>query len=333
MAGNHIQFKISKEDMEKLTKNSNQNSDKEKLGAGTIITRVIAGIIAVAYYVLLLFGRFFMDEKGVFLQSLNPFSGAKEPNQVIRVISLVILILSASAVVRFIFKRLTKVKSVTKKTGVAVIELLGNTVKYVAVIVLIFVVLTALGVNTTELLAGLGILSLILGLGVTSLIEDIVAGIFIIAEQTFDVGDIIVLDGFRGTVISIGMRSTKIQDIGSDVLTVRNSSIGSVVNLTERMSCAALTIPLAPQESLEHAEEIIKKEFKPAEIKAGCDKMQAEPMYLGVCEITKKGVQMLLFIAGCKEEDKYDVERALYHAIKTVFDENNVQLGAPGLEE
>ena len=42
---------------------------------------------------------------------------------------------------------------------------------------------------------------------------------------------------------------------------------------------------------------------------------------------------MLLFIAGCNEADKYDVERALYHEVKTVFDDNNVQLGASGLEE
>ena len=334
MADSHVQFKISKEDMERLTKSADKKKEeKEKVSAGTIVFRVVCALIALAYFVLLLFGKYFMDPNGVFLQSINPFSGAKNPNQILRVIGLCIITLTASFVVRFIIKKLETVKSVTKKTGVAVIELLGNTVKYVAILILVFLILTAFGVNTTELVAGLGILSLILGLGVTSLIEDIVAGIFIIAEQTFDVGDIIVLDGFRGTVVSIGMRSTKIQDIGSDVLTVRNSSIGTVVNLTERMSCAAITIPLAPQEDLEHVEDVIKKDFRPAEIKASCDKMQAEPMYLGVCEITKKGVQMLLFIGGCKEEDKYDVERALYHAVKTVFDENNVQLGAPGIEE
>ena len=148
----------------------------------------------------------------------------------------------------------------TKKTGRAIIELLGNLVKYVAYIVLIFLILNAMGVNTAELLAGLGILGLIIGLGVTSLIEDIVAGIFIIAEQTFDVGDIIVLDGYRGTVVSIGIRSTKIADVGGDILTVRNSSIGSVVNLTDRTSCAAISIPLSPQESLGHSLPYLQRE-------------------------------------------------------------------------
>ena len=330
----HSQAKITKEDIERLEANKKKTAEeKEKVSAGTIITRILAGAIAIAYFVILFFGKYFMDPKGVFLSSLDPFSGAKNPNQLIRVISLCILTLTISFFLRFIIGKMVNNKKITKKIGVAVIELLGNTVKYVAILVLVFLVLSALGVNTTELLAGLGILSLILGLGVTSLIEDIVAGIFIIAEKIFDVGDIVVIDGFRGTVVSIGIRSTKFADIGGDILTMRNSSIGSVVNLTDRMSCAALTFPIAPQESLDHVEEVINKYFDPAGAKARCDKMQAEPIYLGLCEITKKGVQMLLFIAGCNEEDKYDVERALYHEVKTVFDEHDVQLGAPGLEE
>ena len=330
----HQQAKITKDDIERLEKTKNSIAEeKEKLSPGTIITRVIAGIVAIVYFVILLFGKYFMDPKSVFLSSLDPFSGAKNPNNIIRVVSLCILTLTISFVLRFFIKRMVNNKKITKKIGVAVIELLGNTVKYVAILVLIFLILGALGVNTTELLAGLGILSLILGLGVTSLIEDIVAGIFIIAEQIFDVNDIVVIDGFRGTVVSIGIRSTKFADIGGDILTMRNSSIGSVVNLTDRMSCAALTIPIAPTESLEHVEDVINNYFNPSEIRESCDKMQADPIYLGLCEITKKGVQMLLFIAGCNEADKYDVERALYHAIKTTFDEHNIELGAPGLEE
>jgi small conductance mechanosensitive channel len=329
-----INYKISKEDMEKLQKTKKKKEvEEEKASVGTIIFRVLCAVVSLAYFVLLFFGKFFMDPKSDFLRSIDPFNGGKAPNNLIRVVSLCILTLTISYVVRFFIGKMVNNKKITKKIGVAVIELLGNTVKYVAFLVLVFLVLGALGVNTTELLAGLGILSLILGLGVTSLIEDIVAGIFIIAEKLFDVGDIVVVDGFRGTVVSIGIRSTKFADVGGDILTMRNSSIGSLVNLTDRMSCAALTIPIAPTESLEHVEEVINNHFHPAEIREGCDKMQADPIYLGLCEITKKGVQMLLFIAGCNEADKYDVERALYHAIKTTFDEHNIELGAPGLEE
>ena len=343
MNNNGNQFKISEKDMEKLKQQSLEAKGKkaaeekvvkkEKLSVGTIIFRSLCAIVAAVYFALLFFGRFFMEKEGKFLSSLDPFSGVKDPNQLIRIASLCILTLSISVVLRFFIGRLVNNKKVTKKIGVALIELLGNLVKYVSYLVLIFLILTALGVNTTELLAGLGILGLILGLGVTSLIEDIVAGIFIIAERLFDVGDIIVLDGFRGTVVSIGIRSTKIADVGDSILTVRNSSIGSLVNLTDRMSCAALCIPLAPQENIEHVEKIINDANIGDIQEKYSDVMEGAPLYLGICNITKKGVQELLFIAACHESKRYDVERALYHEIKILFDSNNIELGAPGLEE
>lgn len=332
MANNN--YRISKEDMEKLkgTQNTPENAAKpakEKPSVGKIIFRVIFGTIAVAYFVLLIFGQFFLDKNGVFYSSLNPFSGAENPNNIIRIISLCILTLSISFVLRYLIGKLVNNKKVTKKIGIAFIELLGNLVKYASYIVLIFLVLSALGVNTTELFAGLGILSLILGLGMTSLIEDIVAGIFIIAERLFDVGDIIVIDGFRGTVVSIGIRSTKIADVGNDVLTVRNSSIGSLINLTDRTSSAAVTIPIAPDESIERVEAAIKNAHV-ENIAQKYPKMVSGPLALGVCEMTNKGVQNYLVVAGCKEEDKYEIERALFYEFKVILDNNNIKLGLPG---
>ena len=327
-----VQHKISKEDMEKIHKSAQSKQDnpvaEEKIGAGTIIFRVVCAIIAIAYFGLILFGHYFMDKNGVLLSSLNPFSGAENPNNLVRIAGLCIMTLSISFVLRFLIGLLVNNKKVTKKIGIAFIELLGNLVKYVSYIILIILVLSALGVNTTELVAGLGILGLIIGLGVTSLIEDIVAGIFIIAERLFDVGDIIVLDGFRGTVVSIGIRSTKIADVGNDVLTVRNSSIGSLVNLTDRQSAAAVTLPLAPDEQIERVEAIFHSADLHA-ISAKYPKMIGDPLALGVCGMTDRGVQNYLLVCGCKEEDKYDMERALFYEFKVICDKNNIKLGLP----
>ena len=331
------QIQVDEKDMEKLREQAKKTkeakaAEKPKLSTGTIIFRVVAVVIVVAYVVLLLFGKYFMDPNGVFLRSLNVFQPTDNPNPWVRAISLAILVLCASFILRFFIDRMTKNEKITKKTGVAVIELLSSLVKYAAIIVLIFLFLSALGVNTTEIVAGLGILTLIIGLGMTSLIEDIVAGIFIIAEHLFDVGDVIVVNGFRGTVVRIGIRSTQIMDVGGDDLILRNSSIGSVVNLTYRMSCAAVTFPLAPTESLDRVAEIVKNsDFE----KLG-DKyppLQSNPMYLGMCGMDSKGVQNLLLIASCKEQDRYDCERILFKEFKLLMEKNGIKVGATGIEE
>ena len=326
-------LKIDKKDLEKINIKEKKN-EKKKASVGTIIFRVICAIIAVAYFAVILFGKYLTFIPTEFIDNINPFSGIENPNGWLRLIGLAVIVLTASFILRFLLGQLIKAKSVAKKLSIAFIELLANLVKYVSYIVLIFFFLSACGINTGEILAGLGILALIIGLGVTSLIEDIVAGIFIIAERLFDVGDIIVIDGFRGTVVSIGIRSTKLADVGGDILTMRNSSIGSVVNLTDRQSCAAITIPIAPDENLSRVEQVIK-DGHIEKIKDTCDKILSDPIYLGLCGIDGKGVQSLLFIAACKEENRYDVERALYHGLKVMFEDNGVKLGAPiiNLEE
>ena len=328
------EIKIDKKDMDRLKKDKNDNrkpeEEKKQQNPGAIALRILLIAIAAAYFVLLAFGRYFLPEDGEFMRSLNVFSGEEAPNRFIKIISFAILTLSISAVLRFIIGKMAKNKKVTKRTGVAVIELLGNLVKYVAIIVLIFLILTALGVDTTSLLASLGLLGLIIGLGVTSLIEDIVAGIFIIAEHLFDVGDIVVVDGFRGTVESIGIRSTQFKDVGGDILIMRNSSIGSLVNLTRYGSGAAITVPLGPEENLARVEKIIE-DFHIDKLKDRYEQIEGGPFYLGTCEITAKGVKNLLFVAGCNEGVKYDVQRILYREVTNLFQENNIRIGAPNI--
>ena len=330
------QAKIGQKDMDELRRRSKKKhvDEETKKSVGSVIFRVIAALIAICYFVLLFFGKHFLPEGSDFLKSIDVFSGEKSPNTLIHVISLCIITLSASFVLRFFIGKAAKNKNLTKRTGVAVIELLGSLVKYVSIIILVFLVLTALGVNTTELLAGLGILGLILGLGVTSLIEDIVAGIFIIAEHLFDVGDVIVVNGFRGTVVRIGIRSTQLMDVGGDDLILRNSSIDSVVNLTYRMSCAAVTFPLAPTESLERVAEIVKNsDFEKLADSDKYPSLQSNPLYLGMCGMDSKGVQNLLLIASCKEQERYDVERILFKEFKLLMEQNGIKVGATGIEE
>lgn len=327
-------IRIDKEQMKKIReekelKPENQET-KKKVPVGKIIFWTIIVLIGAAYMALLIGGRFIIPESNELYQSFDIFS-KNNPNNYIRVASYVLFVIIVGSLLRGLFKLLRKSDKLTKKMSKAVLDLIGNLVKWVMIIVIVCLVLTLFGIDTTAILAGLGIAALIIGLALTSLIEDIVAGFFIIAEKTFDVGDIVVIDGFRGTVISIGIRSTKIADIGNNVLTLRNASIGSLINLTDRQSCAAVTFPLAPGESIEKVEAVMKQ--------ADLDKIAHEKypfvkfaMYLGACGINKWGVQELLFIAGCDETKIYESERFLYREVSVIFEKAGIKVGGPVIE-
>ena len=293
---------------------------------GRQVRNILLTVVACVYFVVLFFGKYFIPADSDILLSLDVFSGAEHPNRLIRIVSLAILTLSVSAILRFFIGRMADNSSITKRTGRAMIELFANFVKYTAFIVLIFLVLSALGVNTTELLAGLGILSLILGLGVTSLIEDVVAGIFIIAERLYDVGDIVVVDDFRGTIVSIGIRSTQIEDDGGDILVLRNSNIESLINMTNRASYAICDIPVARAEPLEHVEEVIQNAHL-EKLSEQYPEIEKGPYYLGLSEITESGLQIITFVAVCEENSKYWIQRTINREVKLLFERNNIKLG------
>ena len=151
-------------------------------------------------------------------------------------------------------------------------------------------------------------------------------GTFII-EGEYQIDDIVVIDGYRGKVKSVGVRTTSIVDIGGNVKIINNSEIKTVVNLTKHKSLAKVTIYIASSEDLKEVEKVFAenspaireklKEFNPGEI-----------IYKGVNSMDNNGMA-LMYVCECFEEDIYEVERALYREFKYVMDEHHFSNNEP----
>ena len=87
-------------------------------------------------------------------------------------------------------------------------KIIRSLLKYAAAIVILCWGLTIIGVNITVVLASVGVLTLIVGFSAESLIADLVTGLFMLFENQYNVGDIVEIGGFRGTVTDIGIRTT-----------------------------------------------------------------------------------------------------------------------------
>ena len=206
---------------------------------------------------------------------------------------------------------------------ITIIKLTISFLRWIIVIVAFLMILSAWGVDTTTLLASAGILALVIGLGAQSLIADIIAGIFIVFEGDYQVGDIVVIDGWRGTVEEIGIRTTKISDAGGNVKIVNNSKISSIVNQTHELSVAKCYMTIDYDESLERVELILKENLP--KIKEKIPAIVAGPFYKGVTELADSSVN-LLFMATCKEEDIFQVQRDLNREMYLLFNKNNIAI-------
>ena len=220
-------------------------------------------------------------------------------------------------------------KALGKKSPRArtVTALLCETLKYFAVIIGVIWGLSILGVNSTAVLAGVGIVGLVVGFGAQSLIEDVITGLFIIFEGKYSVGDIIILDDFRGTVKEIGVRTTTIEDAGGNLKIVNNSDIRNFQNRSRNSSLAICEVSVSYDTDLRKLDKILAEAM--AEMyEAHRDLYLAPPRYLGVTQLADSGVNIKV-VADAKEENVFAAQRALTKDIRILFADKGVEIPFP----
>ena len=237
--------------------------------------------------------------------------------------SIQIIVLAIAA--WYVLALLAKLTFHTQK-GITISKLLVNFAKWVIAIATIFIVLGVWGANTTFMLASAGVVTLVIGLGSQALVADILAGVFIVFEGDFQVGDIIIIDGWRGEVQSIGIRTTRLIDAGGNVKIVTNSDIKTIINQTKELSIAKCYVGISYNDRIEHVEKIIADNIDA--IRERIPTIVEGPFYKGVAELGASSVD-LLFVAKCKENDIYQVQRDLNREIKILFDDNNINIPFP----
>ena len=210
-----------------------------------------------------------------------------------------------------------------------VCSLTRSILSYAAVLLSVYFGLRALGVDMTASLASVGVVTLIIGFGAQSLIEDVLTGIFLIAEGRYNVGDILVLDDFRGKVVDISVRTTTIEDAGGNHKIINNSEIRNFQNRSQKTSLAVSTVSVGYDADLRAVEAVIADAL-PAIFEENRAVFLDVPQYIGVEELGESGV-VLKFIVSATEENVFAARRALNRALKLLFDEKGIDIPYPQL--
>ena len=310
--------------MKKTEKNEPKTVNKKKL----IFNIVLWSLGGLAVLFVLLWDYIFKDKpisqagEGGFVAIGTWFQEHYDiPVYTVVVIGIVVLVCALLS----LFKR--KVKIANKKAA-TITSLVLSLLKWAAIVVALFLVLKRWGVDTTKILASLGIITLVIGLGCQSLISDIVAGIFLVADNAFEVGDIVVVDGFRGTVVEIGLKTTKIEDAGGNIKMINNAAISSMVNLTNALSIAVVEISIPYEENLARTETLLLKHLET--MKERIPAIVEGPFYKGMEDMADSAV-ILKVVAKCKEEDRFQVVRDMKRDIYIFLNDNAICIPYPQL--
>ena len=198
-----------------------------------------------------------------------------------------------------------------------VMTLTANLVRYIAIIAIIIAVLSLLRVDMATILAGLGVIALIIGFGAESLIADVVTGFFILIDNQYNVGDIIEVGGFRGTVTEIGIRTTCLTDAGGNIKIINNSDMKNILNRSDNSSKAVADFSIPYETDLVKLEEKIPALLEEI-FQAHPEVFKSAPKYLGVQTLNSSSVD-LRFVAEVGESDIYSGARILNHDLFVGF--------------
>jgi small-conductance mechanosensitive channel len=192
-------------------------------------------------------------------------------------------------------------------------------------------VLGELGINLGPLIAAAGIAGVALGFGAQSLVKDFLAGIFILVEDQYGVGDIIDVGEVSGTLVtgvveSVSLRATRLRATNGTVWHVPNGTILRVGNMSQQWARALLDVSVAYGSDLDRAQAVIKATADALwQDPAWAEELLEEPELWGVESLAPEGVTIRL-VVKTQPSEQFRVLRELRARIKAALDEAGVDI-------
>ena len=289
-----------------------------------VILKMLLSVLAVLICAAILMRDKVFDDSSIFVYVLDG-KWARGVN-IFAFTSSIMMICVVSVATMLVQQVLRILSKVLGAKGETVCRLLHNLLKYMSVLLILYYCLALFGIDTKTLLASAGLLTLVIGLGAQRLVSDILAGLFIIFEGEFQVGDIVTIGDFRGKVVEIGVRTTKIEDGSKNIKIISNSDVCGVVNMTREYSYAWVDVGIEYGESLERVENILEKEFP--NIRAHLPNIIDGPFYKGVISLGDNSVNIRVMVL-CSEADRIQMERDLNREMKLIFDKYDINIPFP----
>lgn len=236
---------------------------------------------------------------------------------------LIIFILIGAAIYITIKKILLASKEKINKRQQTIKKLIVNIAKYVIIILLILKLLTILGINVTSIIAGLGIVSVIIGLALQDIMKDVLSGMFIIIENQYDIGDEVKINNYQGTIVDLGLRSTVLKTLESQIVTIANRNITEVTNYSKEKPTIVLDLPVPYEISNEKALKLLESIKQKAE-ETIPDKVK-DIKILGIQSFDDSSIKYRISLIT-KKDQRYTTLRQMNMIIKETYDKAKVSI-------
>lgn len=245
--------------------------------------------------------------------------------EVIYPICIIIISFLIYFVLKNIINKIFKIKNkkIDLRMSNTINSLINNLIKYFIIIVDFIMILEVFGVDTMTLIASLGAFSVVAGLAVQDSLKDFISGISIILEGQYRVGDNVTIKGFRGEVLELGIKSTKIRAYTGEIMIIANHLIEEVINHSLDKSVVLFDIPVSYDANINKIEKILNELF--LELNDSILGLKGNIQLLGIQSYDSSYIKYRVFVETVPMEN-FRIEREIKKAIKLKFDQNKISI-------
>ncbi len=201
--------------------------------------------------------------------------------------------------------------------------------RIIIAVVAVLMILTEIGLPVGPILAGFGVIGIAVGFGAQYLIRDLIAGIFILLENQYRVGDMAKVAGVDGMVEYVTLRKTVLRDFDGVVHHIPNGEIKVASNYSRHFSRVNFSIPVAYGTDLDHAFSVINRIGSELALdKNWKDKFITPPSALRVNKLGDSGIDIKI-LCDVKPLEQWAIMGELRLRLKKAFDAEHIEIPWP----
>lgn len=263
-------------------------------------------------------------------------------NRYAKIVMVILVVLLVQLIVkRFIDRVIRSVvkghkfssKTEEKKREDTLITLLGTASAVILWTIAVIIILSLMDVNLAALMTGAGLIGIVVGFGAQSAIKDFLAGVFIIAENQYRVGDIVTLyaegNQISGVVEEITIRITRLRDLDGNVYTVPNGSATIVNNRTFEYANVNVDIGVAYESDIDAVERVINEVGNSLAEDEAWKKDIIEPIQFLRVDGFEDSAVRIKALGKVRPAKQWDVAGEFRRRVKKAFEQSDITIPFP----
>lgn len=238
------------------------------------------------------------------------------------IITILIMFIFYKIVKRIIKKIFNfKTKKIKHKKQITLMNFFINVLRVITLIIAALIILEIYGFKTSTIVASLGAVTVVIGLAFQDILKDFIAGISFIFEDSYNVGDWVTINDFKGEVISIGMKTTRIRAYEGEILIINNGSITQVINHTAANSLAIVDVNVSYDSNIDKVEKVLNELCQNIKL----DNLKGNIELLGIEKLGDSAITFRI-TAEVEAGTQYSTQRKIRKEVKLILDKNNIEI-------